>query len=213
MMMSPMRRLLAAFVVAFGLGFVLALATPAFAAPLSEQDKADIARVEAYLNGFRSLQSDFVQIAQDGGMAEGTVYMERPNRIRVDYAPPVPVLMVGSGNWITFYDKELKQSNRVPLNSNPLSMLLAKEVRFADPVEVTRVTRGANVLEITVRDRQHPQEGELTMVFADNPLQFRKWVVKDKAGQETTVALANARFDVAIDPKLFTHARELEDLR
>lgn len=206
-MMSPMRRLLAALAVTLG------LSAPAIAAPLTEQDKADIARVEAYLNGFRSLESKFVQIAHDGGMAEGTVYMERPNRIRVDYAPPVPVLMVGSGSWITFYDKELKQSNRVPLDSNPLAVLLAKEVRLADPVEVTRITREAQTLQITVRDKKSPQEGELTMVFADKPLQFRKWVVKDRAGQETTVALADAQFNVALDPKLFTHARELEDLR
>lgn len=211
--MSPMRHLLAA------LALSLAVAAPAFAAPLSEQaklseqDRADIARVEAYLNGFRSLESKFVQIAHDGGMAEGTVYMQRPNRIRVDYAPPVPVLMVGSGSWITFYDKELKQSNRVPLDSNPLAVLLANEVRLADPVEVTRINREAQTLQITVRDRKNPQEGELTIVFADRPLQFRKWVVKDKVGQETTVALADARFDVALDPKLFTHARELEDLR
>jgi len=207
-----MRRLLAALALSIGLAGP-ALAAPQPGAVLSEQDRADIARVEAYLNGFRSLQSKFVQIAHDGGMAEGTVYMQRPNRIRVDYAPPVPVLMVGSGSWITFYDKELKQSNRVPLDSNPLSMLLANEVKFADPVEVTRIRREANTLQITVRDKKHPQEGELTMVFADKPLQFRKWVVKDKIGQETTVALADARFDLALDPKLFTHARELEDLR
>lgn len=204
--MSTMRRLLAA------LALTLA-ATPALAAPLSEQDKADITRVEVYLNGFRSLESKFVQVAQDGGMAEGTVYMQRPNRIRVDYAPPVPVLMVGSGSWITFYDKELKQSNRVPLDSNPLSVLLSNEVKLKDPIEVTRISREANTLQITVRDKKNPQEGELTLVFADKPLVFRKWVVKDKAGQETTVALANAQFDVAIDPKLFTHARELDDLR
>ena len=202
-----MRRLLAA------LALTAALVAPATAAPLSEQDKADITRVEAYLNGFRSMQSKFVQIAHDGGMAEGTVYMERPNRIRVDYAPPVPVLMVGSGTWITFYDKELKQSNRVPLDSNPLSVLLAKEVKLADPVEVTKIVREAGTLQVTVRDKKHPQEGDLTMVFADKPLQFRKWVVKDKAGQQTTVALADARFDLALDPKLFTHARELDDLR
>ena len=202
-----MRRFFAA------LALTAALAAPAMAAPLTEQDKADIARVEAYLNGFRSMQSKFVQVAHDGGMAEGTVYMERPNRIRVDYAPPVPVLMVGSGSWITFYDKELKQSNRVPLDSNPLAVLLAKEVKLADPVEVTKIVREANTLQITVRDKKNPQEGDLTMVFSDKPLVFRKWVVKDKAGQQTTVALADARFDLALDPKLFTHARELDDLR
>lgn len=205
--MTAMRRLLAAF------ALTVALVAPAVAAPLTEEDKADIARVEAYLNGFRSMQSKFVQIANDGGMAEGTVYMERPNRIRVDYAPPVPVLMVGSGTWITFYDKELKQSNRVPLDSNPLAVLLAKEVKLADPVEVTKIVRETGTLQITVRDKKNPQEGDLTMVFADKPLVFRKWVVRDKAGQQTTVALADARFDLALDPKLFTHARELDDLR
>jgi outer membrane lipoprotein-sorting protein len=78
---------------------------------------------------------------------------------------------------------------------------------------VTRITREAQTLQITVRDRQNPQEGDLTMVFSDQPLQFRKWVVKDKLGQETTVALADAHFDVALDPRLFTHARELDELR
>ena len=78
---------------------------------------------------------------------------------------------------------------------------------------VTRIVREDNTLQITVRDKKNPQEGDLTMVFADKPLVFRKWVVRDKAGQQTTVALADARFDLALDPKLFTHARELDDLR
>ncbi len=208
-----MRRRLAAPVLALAALALAALAAPALAAPLSEQDKADIARVETYLNGFRSLESKFLQIAPDGGLSEGRVYMQRPNRIRVDYAPPVPVLMVGSGSWITFYDKELKQANRVPLDSNPLSVLLSNEVKFADPVEVTSVQRETGTLRITVRDRKKPEEGQLTMVFADKPLQFRQWVVKDRTGQETTVALADAKFDTVLDPKLFTHARELEDIR
>jgi len=191
----------------------LLIALPAAAAPLSEQDRADIARVEHYLNGFSTLEAKFMQIAPDGGISEGRVYFHRPGRLRVDYAPPVPVLVVASGGWMNYYDKELKQTNRLPLDSSPLSVLLAKEVRLSGDIEVLGISRETGTLKLTVQDGKKPEEGQLTLVFSERPFQFRQWVIRDRIGQNTTVSLSDTRFDAELDPRLFTHARELEDMR
>jgi outer membrane lipoprotein-sorting protein len=41
------------------------------------------------------------------------------------------------------------------------------------------------------------------MVFADNPLELRQWIVVDPQGLTTTVALSDIRSNVEIDPKKF----------
>ena len=43
-------------------------------APLDAKSRADVARVQAYLNGITTLQSRFDQVADDGGVASGTIY-------------------------------------------------------------------------------------------------------------------------------------------
>lgn len=192
---------------------LLLFALPAAAANLTEQDKADVARAEKYLNGFSTLDAKFTQVAPDGRIAQGKVYFNRPGRLRVDYDPPVPVLVVASGGWMNYYDKELKQTNRLPLDSNPLSVLLAKEVKLSEPVEVLAVSRETGTLKLTVQDRKKPEEGQLTLVFSERPFQFRQWVIRDRVGQSTTVSLSDTRFDAELDPRLFTHARDLEDAR
>ena len=72
-------------------------ATPAVDAAISVQDKADLTRVESYLNGIKSLDAKFVQIAPDGSLSDGKLYLLRPGRIRFEYAPPSPILVVADG--------------------------------------------------------------------------------------------------------------------
>ena len=68
--------------------FVFVVLLAGFAAPsqaayrITEQDKADIARIETYLNAMESLRSKFVQLSTGGKVAEGTIYIERPKRLR-----------------------------------------------------------------------------------------------------------------------------------
>ena len=55
--------------------FLLAgFSAPAVAAyRITDQDRADIARIEAYLNTIESLRSRFVQLSTGGKVAEGTI--------------------------------------------------------------------------------------------------------------------------------------------
>ena len=70
-------------------------------------------------------------------------------------------------------------------------------------VTVTDVERATGTLRITVIDSEAPDQGSITMVFAESPLELRQWIVVDAQGLTTTVALSEMRSNVKLDPNLF----------
>ena len=88
-------------------------------APLSAGEQALVGRIEAYFNGVRTMRARFLQSASTGQVAEGTVALQRPGRMRIEYDPPVPVLIVADGTWLIYHDRGLNQISYLPLGSTP----------------------------------------------------------------------------------------------
>jgi len=179
------------------------LAAPALAQGLSARDRADIARVEGYLNGLRSLKARFLQLAANGGTTRGTVWLQRPGRMRFEYDPPTPLLLVAGHGLFTFYDSSLKQVSTVPLSRTPLGILLREETQLSGDVTVNGLSRYPGGLEISIVRTASPSEGTLFLVFADNPMALRQWRVIDAQRQETRVTLSDIQLGGSFDSKLF----------
>lgn len=180
---------------------VLARAAPA--AARSAQDQADIARVETYLNGLKSLKAHFMQVAQDGGISEGTAWLERPGRMRFQYDPPSPFLLIAAHGVLTFHNSALQQTSNIGLNRTPLGILLADKVDLSGAVTVTSIQRLPGQIQVTVVRTDNPGDGSLTLIFADQPLTLRQWTVVDPQRRETHVTLYNAQLGGTFDPQLF----------
>ena len=133
----------------------LAADTPT-ATQLSAQDQTDIGRIEAYLNQLKTMKARFQQVSQKGGVSHGWMYLRRPGQVRVEYDPPVPVLLVSDGTMVTYYDSELDQLNQVPLSSSPLWFLLRPEVRLNRDVTVSRLERAPGAIRITIVQTDEP---------------------------------------------------------
>ncbi|WP_160000390.1 outer membrane lipoprotein carrier protein LolA [Roseomonas sp. 18066] len=182
-----------------------ALARPALAqGAVSAANQALIARAEAYLNGITTLRARFLQIAQNGGTAEGNAYIARPGRMRFDYDPPEQLLLVASDGQFLYYDRELRQPSIVPVGSTPLGFLLRAQIRFSGDIEVLNVDRRNGLLSITARRRDAPAEGRITMVFAEEPMELRQWVVVDSQQRETRVTLNAMERGMALPRGMFT---------
>lgn len=177
---------------------------PAARAAVSAEAET-IARVEDYLNGIKTLHSRFVQVASNGDYAEGDVFVDRPGRLRFEYDPPSPVLLIANGLSLLYYDKELRQSSFVPLWETPLWFLMREDVKLSGGVEVTKVGRGAGTLSVTLQEKKAEGAGAVTLRFSDNPLTLRKWEITDPQGITTEVALVNPKFGVKIDRDMFDH--------
>jgi outer membrane lipoprotein-sorting protein len=179
------------------------LAQPAAGPALSARDRADIARAEAWLGGLRTLKARFLQVAQNGAAAEGTAWIQRPGRMRFEYDPPEPLLLVASGGQFFYFDRELKNASTLPLDSTPLGMLLRNEVRLSGDVTVAQVERGGGLLRITLFRTGRAAEGRLTLVFADQPMELKQWAVVDAQGQETRVSLSQPEYGGSFPALLF----------
>ena len=169
----------------------------------SDTDHADIARVEAYLNGIHSMQSRFLQIAPDGSYASGRIFLSRPGKLRVEYDPPDQLLLITTDIWLIFYDPELEQVSYLPLGTTPAEFLIRESIKLGDEIVVLDVERGPGALRITLADSTDLGAGKLTLIFSDEPLALRKWEVVDAEDEVTNVALIDPIFDIPIDPDLF----------
>lgn len=181
----------------------LSLAPHLAHAALLPSDNADLLRVQDYLNNIHTLQSRFEQISDDGGIATGTIYLSRPGKMRVEYDPPVPILLVATEGRIWYYDKKLEQVSFFDLKDTPAWFLLQDNVRFGGDITVANLERGSAVLSVTLTETKNPDLGQATVVLSDHPLELRKWQILDAQGKNVTVTLDDPHYGVPLNPNLF----------
>ena len=173
---------------------------------LSDKDKADVARIEKYLNAITTLDARFLQVTSLGDFAEGRLAMSRPGRIRIDYDDPNPVLIVANYGTIKYVDRELDQISHFPLDETPVGLLLGQNVRLlSDDILITNIERGAGAIRVSLRRSEDPRQGEITLAFSLKPLKLMKWDVIDAQGLLTAVVLQGARFGVPLKDDLFKY--------
>jgi outer membrane lipoprotein-sorting protein len=174
------------------------------AADISREERAEINRIERYLNGMTTLQARFVQVSSNGQFAEGSLYISRPGKLRIEYDPPVPVLIVTDGRFLIYYDKQLEQVSHIPLGSTPASILTRPNISLTGgDLILTGFESKGETLSVTVVQASDPYSGRVSLIFDKDPLALSKWTVVDAQGIETDVSLRAAQVDVALDQNLF----------
>jgi outer membrane lipoprotein-sorting protein len=185
--------------------FVVPLAANASRRPvLAPEDQALVDKASSYLEGLNSAEGRFVQTDARGLTTQGTFYLKRPGRVRFEYDPPATMLIVSDGHYVTVYDQRLKTRNAYPLMFTPLHLFLAKTIRLDQGVVVDRVDRTPDGFDLTAHDRGHPNQGSITLAFAESPMQLKAWTVTDGRGAKTRVELASLKPATGLSSKLFT---------
>ncbi len=197
-----MKRIFLAAALAF------AAAAPAHAqvhgAVLTDQQQALVNQVAAYLNGIRTIKARFLQTAPDGKTEQGTVWLQRPGRMRFQYDPPSPLLLVAGHGSVIFHDSKLGQTTNIPLAQTPLGLLLADQITLSGDVTLTDFQRPPGQLVLTLVRTKTPGDGSLTLYLEAAPITLTGWTVVDAQGQQTTIRLTNVRPGGQFDASLFT---------
>ncbi len=207
--MHQMKRFSLAIALALTLALAprLAAAQP-HAAVLTDADAASLHQVETYLNAIHSLKARFLQIAPDGRTSTGTVWLQRPGRMRFEYDKPSPLLLVAGHGLVVFRDNQLDQTTNVPVGQTPLGLLLRDTITLSGDVTVTDLQRPPGQLQITVTKTAAPGDGSLTLLLSaatqNSPFALAGWSVVDAQGRETQIRLSNITLGGDYDPKLFT---------
>ena len=153
-------------------------------------EKLSLGELSRYLNGLRTAQGAFTQINDDGTISTGTIYIKRPGRVRFEYAPPDRTLvMAGGGNVAIFDPKSNEPPDSYPLSRTPLSIILADQVDLGRARMVTGHSYDGTATTVTAQDPDHPEYGNIQLVFTANPIELRQWKINDDSGSTTTVIL------------------------
>lgn len=187
---------------AAGLGGRQALAQAA-RRQLSAVDQNDVNRVEGYLNGVKTLRARFLQVDSRGGTAEGSLFISRPGKLRVDYDQPNPNLLIANYSLLVHYDRQLGAPAYLPLNSTPAGLLVRDPLSLSGDITVTDVEHGPAVLRVTVIQTSDPRAGKVTFIFGERPFVLTSWQITDAQGAATRVTLYDVQSGVTLDPKLF----------
>jgi len=203
----PRRRLLQAGAGLAVLPFLSALSAGAANAELSQQDIADVKRVEAYINSIGTLQASFQQVDPNQAISTGRIYLRRPGRMRVEYDPPNPLLIIADGVLISQLDRKIGELSQMPLKQSTAWFLLRDPIDIGDDITVTKVDRRPGLLSVTMFENDEPDNGTVELIFLDDPIVLTQWIVTDTDANQVRVGLIDVETGLQLPASLFATPR------
>jgi len=170
------------------------------------QTPADIKKIENYLNSITTMEADFVQMASNGATSEGKLYISKPSKIRMEYAPPTDVLIVGNGDEVIFHDKELDQITNIDYDDVPGTKILTDTIKIdGNILKVSDFYKDSGSTTITLEYAKQKEMGPMTLVFSNQPFALKQWKIIDPQSVEVSLSLYDLTTNKALDENLFSY--------
>jgi outer membrane lipoprotein-sorting protein len=170
---------------------------------LSVEQQQAIEDVNTYFNGFSTLRGEFTQLGNTGNVSTGVVIISKPGKMRFEYAPPNPFVVVSDGRWVAVLNRTKKVADQYPLATTPLRLLLAKQMNLLESAVIKAADIQDGLITLRLEDKDQMVSGELVLIYDSNMNALRQWIVMDGEGRRTTISLDNLVADEPADPALF----------
>src|SRR5579864_1670237 len=170
---------------------------------LDEAERAALDAISARLNELGTLKGEFTQINPDGSTSEGTFFISKPGKMRFEYKPPTPTLIVADGATVAVANTKLNTVDRYPLSETPLGLVLGNDVDLKNDTALVSIERQQGTIVIGARTSANMSRANISLVFTDPGYELRQWTVIDNQGLTTTVALRNLVAGAVLPPSLF----------
>jgi len=173
-------------------------------ATFDANQKAQAARVSAYLSSLSTLVGNFVQVGPDGSKTRGEFYIQKPGKVRFEYDAPSPIEIIADGSSVAVRDRKLATQDIYPLSQTPLRYLLSDRIDLMRDTNVVSVTADDLYVSVTIEERQTLiGTSRLMLMIGAKDGQLKQWTVTDPQGYDTTVAVYNLDSTKKVDPGLF----------
>ena len=168
-----------------------------------EADKA-ILKADDFLSSAQTMVGDFEQKGQDGRVSQGKVYIQKPGKLRFEYAAPAALEVIADGSNVAVTDRRLKTTNSYPIGQTPLKFLLQDKIDLKSDTQILNVLKTPDAIMILLDDRTtFGGTSRIRLIFDKDSYELRAWQVRDPQGYETLVTLYNIDLSMKPDPKLF----------
>ena len=166
--------------------------------------KAQAAKVSAYLSSLQTLVGNFVQGGPDGSKTQGDFYIQKPGKVRFEYDAPSPIDIVADGSSLVVRDRKLATQDVYPLSQTPLRFLLSDRIDLMKDTNVVNVSADDVFTSVTIEEKQAlVGTSRLLLMFGAKDGQLKQWTVTDPQGYDTTIAVYNLDSSKKLDPSMF----------
>ena len=173
-------------------------------ATFDANQKAQAAKVSAYLSSLQTLVGNFVQVGPDGSKTKGDFYIQKPGKVRFEYEAPSPIAIIADGSSLAVRDTKLATQDIYPLSQTPLRFLLSDRIDLLKDTNVVNVTADDVFISVTIEEKQALiGTSRLMLMVGAKDGQLKQWTVTDPQGYDTTVAVYNLDSSRKVDPGLF----------
>lgn len=167
-------------------------------------EKPTVERINAYFNGISGLVSDFVQTGPDGRRYSGKLYIQRPGKMKFEYAPPSPLEIISDGRTVAVRDKKAGTQDDYLVGQTPLKFLLRDRIDVARDSKVISLNQAGSEGVLVIEDRQTVGgTSRIRLTFDGCSMGLKGWVVTDPQGYNTRVSLANVNTGARPSASLF----------
>ena len=160
-------------------------------------------KVENFFKSLKSMQANFIQVGPSGNVSNGKIYLDLPGKLRIDYEKPNNLLITSKGYWLTIQNRNSKNTNNIPLDSSPFSILINKKLDFNSEFLTTDLKNNSGIISLKITRRENNNAEGLTLEFSENPFNLKKWIIEDTFGESTTVLIQKAIYNEKLSHLLF----------
>jgi outer membrane lipoprotein-sorting protein len=181
---------------------------------IGEAQAKAVERINAYFNNITNLQGSFDQVDSNDKRTGGRFYVQRPGKIRFDYAPPSALRIVADGHFLAIEDSDLKTVEKYPIQSTPFRLLLADAVDLSRDARIVGVESQEGTLAISLEDKTGDAAGSIKLLFDNGPeLQLKQWLITDAQGLTTTVTVNDVVSGRKVAADFFTSTESFQPFR
>ena len=162
-----------------------------------------VTAAEDWFAKLTTMQADFTQISSDGSAAEGTLYLRRPHRMKIEYDGDDALILITTPVWLHVDQPAQKRVTSYPISETALSLILKEKVVLRADDFQTSANVADGIATIYLSKESGEAAGDLVLEFSLQPFQLRKWTVRDSVGVTTSVTLQNMKFGLKFRNELF----------
>ena len=163
-----------------------------------------VERANAYFTNLSTLVADFTQVGGDGRRQGGTLYLQRPGKVRFEYDPPATLQVIADGRSVAVRDRKLATQDLYSISQTPLKFLLRERVNLGQDIKITGITNDGNAVRINLEDSSTlGGTSRITLYFDSQVENLNQWRIVDAQGFQTVVVLDKMERGRRIDQDLF----------
>jgi len=163
-----------------------------------------VARADAWFNSAVTMECDFVQIGPDGRRTKGRLYVQRPGRLRFEYASPATLQIIADGTSVAIRDRKLATQDVYFIWQTPLKFLLDDPIDLNRDTKVVAVQSDPQSVSIFLEDKTTFEgTSHIRLFFDPKTFALKQWTIIDPQGYQTLVSLFHMNLKAKPDPRLF----------